>query len=66
MKLVRTTIMLEDILYKRVLEHLKEECPYSFNSSAERITDFTRRAFINQLENDGDFEIRDIMEEFEK
>lgn len=50
--ITRTTIMLDDILYKRVLDHL----------DGESITEFTKRAFLNQLEKEGDFEIRDLME----
>lgn len=52
---VRTTIMLEEDLYNRVLSRLDKET----------ISDFTHRAFLNQLEKDGDFEIRDLLEEEE-
>ena len=57
--LTRTTIMLEEALYDRVLKHLKD------NGNSESITEFTKRAFLNQLEKDGDFEIRDTLEEAE-
>lgn len=59
MSITRTTIMLDEELYDRVLTHLKK------NNNEESITEFTRRAFLNQLENDGDFEIRDMLEEKE-
>jgi len=50
--------MLDDKLYERILAHLKKD-------KTETMTEFTKRAFLNQLENDGDFEIRDILEESE-
>ena len=57
MSLARTTVMMEETLYKRILKHLED------NGNEENIQEFTNRAFINQLENDGDFTIRDEMEE---
>lgn len=59
MSVMRTTVMLEEKLYDRVLDHLKA------NGKEETVQEFTQRAFINQLENDGDFSIRDEMEELE-
>lgn len=56
--LTRTTIMLDDRLYDRILEHLKKD-------KEETMSEFTKRAFLNQLEKDGDFEIRDILEDSE-
>lgn len=50
----RTTIMMSETLSERVLQHIKE--------SGENLTEFYNRAILNQLENDGDFEIRDIIE----
>ena len=55
MALERTTIMMEDVLMERVQKHIKE--------SDENLTDFYNRAILNQLENDGDYEIRDLWEE---
>ena len=54
----RTTIMLDDRLYDRVLAHIKED-------KTETMSEFTKRAFLNQLEREGDFEIRDILEDLE-
>lgn len=55
MALDRTTIMMSDVLSDRVQNHIKK--------SGESLTDFYNRAILNQLENDGDYEIRDIWEE---
>ncbi len=55
MALERTTIMMSDVLSKRVQSHVK--------GSGESLTDFYNRAILNQLENDGDYEIRDEWEE---
>lgn len=55
MAIARTTVMMSETLYNRVNQHIK--------GSGENITEFTNRAILNQLENDGDFEIRDIIEE---
>lgn len=53
--IVKTTIMTEEILMKRVAEHCLNR--------GESLTEFYTRAIINQLEKDGDYEIRDIYEE---
>ena len=50
----RTTIRRSETLSDRVLQHIKE--------SGENLTECYNRAILNQLENDGDFEIRDIIE----
>lgn len=50
----RTTIMASDKLIGRVNEHISE--------TGETLTSFINRALLNQLEKDGDFEIRDILE----
>lgn len=55
MALERTTIMMSDVLAERVQKHCKK--------SGENLTDFYNRAILNQLENDGDYEIRDLWEE---
>ena len=55
MGLVRTTIMMSEVLADRVQSHTKK--------SGENLTDFYNRAILNQLENDGDYEIRDEWEE---
>lgn len=55
MALERTTIMMSDVLSERVQAHTKK--------SGENLTDFYNRAILNQLENDGDYEIRDLWEE---
>lgn len=47
--------MASEILMSRVAKRVKE--------TGENLTDFYNRAILNQLENDGDFEIRDILEE---
>ena len=51
----RTTIMAEEILLDRVVKHA--------DKSGESLTEFYTRAIINQLEKDGDYEIRDLVEE---
>ena len=55
MALERTTIMMSDVLMERVQKNVKQ--------SGENLTDFYNRAILNQLENDGDYEIRDLWEE---
>ena len=55
MSIERTTIMASSSLMERVAKHVKK--------TGENLTDFYNRAILNQLENDGDFEIRDILEE---
>ena len=47
--------MMPNTLTERVDKHVK--------SRMESLTSFYTRAILNQLENDGDFEIRDILEE---
>lgn len=55
MSVERTTIMASKVLIERVAKHTSE--------SGEKLTDFYNRAILNQLEKDGDFEIRDEVEE---
>lgn len=55
MSISRTTIMASSVLMERVATHIK--------SRGENLGDFYSRAILNQLENDGDFEIRDLVEE---
>lgn len=55
MSVVRTTIMASEKLMNRVAEHTAK--------TGEKLGDFYNRAILNQLENDGDFEIRDEVEE---
>lgn len=52
---IKTTIMAEELLMKRVQDHCNER--------GESLTEFYTRAIINQLEKDGDYEIRDEYEE---
>lgn len=47
--------MAEEVLIDRVQNHTKQ--------SGESLTEFYTRAIINQLEKDGDYEIRDLVEE---
>ena len=54
MALTRTTIVASEALMNRVLTHTSK--------SGEKLTDFYNRAILNQLERDGDFEIRDEVE----
>ena len=52
------TIMADEKLMERVQTHARKQ--------GENLTEFYTRAIINQLENDGDFQVRDmIMEEKE-
>jgi len=55
MAVSRTTIMASETLINRVVKHT--------NETGEKLTDFYNRAILNQLENDGDFTIRDEVEE---
>lgn len=54
MSISRTTIMASSVLIDRVNKHCSK--------TGEKLTDFYNRAILNQLENDGDFEIRDEVE----
>lgn len=55
MSIARTTIMASEKLINRVAEHT--------NKSGEKLVDFYNRAIVNQLEKDGDWAIRDELEE---
>ena len=55
MAVSRTTIMASETLINRVAKRTEE--------TGEKLTDFYNRAILNQLENDGDFTIRDEVEE---
>ena len=55
MSIARTTIMASEKLMNRVADHCAK--------TGEKLGDFYSRAILNQLENDGDFEIRDEVEE---
>ena len=55
MAIARTTIMMSEILQKRVLEHVERK--------GGKLQDFYNSAILNQLEREGDFEIRDLVEE---
>lgn len=57
-KVDRTTIMAPTCLIKRVEEHVART-----DGSKGGLTRFFTRAIVNQLEREGDYEIRDIMEE---
>lgn len=58
MSCARTTIMASEILMNRVSSHV--------DKTGESLSKFYCRAILNQLENEGDFEIRDLVEEEEK
>lgn len=53
--MTRTTIMASETLMNRVAMHCAK--------TNEKLGDFYNRAILNQLENEGDFEIRDEVEE---
>lgn len=55
MATVVTSITMSEVLKERVRTHCIER--------DESLTDFYNRAIINQLERDGDFQIRDEVEE---
>lgn len=55
MSISRTTIMASEALIKRVTDHTSK--------TGETLTEFYNRAILNQLESEGDFEIRDLVEE---
>lgn len=57
MTVSRTTIVASDLLMERVEKFCK-------NNSITQ-TEFYNKAILNQLENYGDFEIRDLLEEEE-
>ena len=50
----RTTVCMSEVLLSRVIQRTKE--------NGEKLSDFYNRAVLNQLENDGDFEVRDLFE----
>lgn len=54
----KTTIITEELIMKRVAEHCLNR--------GETLAEFYTRAIINQLENDGDYEIRDKYEELKE
>lgn len=54
MAIARTTVCMDEILSERVNAHVRER--------GEKLMDFYNRAILNQLENDGDFEVRDLLE----
>lgn len=53
--IARTTIMMSDVLQKRVADHVERK--------GGKLQDFYNSAILNQLEREGDFEIRDLVEE---
>lgn len=53
----RTTIVASKTLMDRVAQHTAK--------SGDKLTDFYNRAILNQLEKEGDFDIRDTIEEEE-
>lgn len=55
MAVARTTIMASEVLMNRVAEHTAK--------TGEKLGDFYNRAILNQLENEDDFEIRDMVED---
>lgn len=55
MSIARTTIMASETLMNRVAKHCAK--------TGEKLGDFYNRAILNQLENEGDFDIRDEVEE---
>lgn len=57
MAVSRTTVVANDLLMQRVEQYCK-------NKGITQ-TEFYNKAIINQLENAGDFEIRDLLEEEE-
>ena len=57
MAVSRTTIVASDLLMERVEKY----CKSNFITQ----TEFYNKAILNQLENEGDFEIRDLLEEEE-
>lgn len=56
MAIGRTTIMMSEVLQKRVADHVEKD-------GGGKLQDFYNTAIINQLEREGDFEIRDLVEE---
>lgn len=51
----RTTVLLSEILMNRLYEKI-------FKNKEDSLTKFFNRATLNQLEKEGDFEIRDLYE----
>lgn len=51
----RTTIMAHPVITDRVSKHVEK--------TGDKLVDFYIRAIINQLEKEGDWQIRDEMEE---
>lgn len=55
-KTATTTIVVSKLLMNRVGNHVK-------NNEDDNQTKFITRALVNQLEKEGDFEIRSLLEE---
>lgn len=55
---IKVNVLADETLLKRVHSHIE--------SRTENLTEFYTRAIINQLENDGDFEVRDLIPEEER
>lgn len=56
MPLSRHTFAMSDNLHDRIVTHSK-------TAENDTIKDFIQRACVNQLEREGDFSIRDILEQ---
>lgn len=53
---VRTTIWANPLLMERIQDHVKTR-------DGDNQSQFINRALLNQLEKEGDFEIRDLIEQ---
>ena len=51
---MKTTINIDEVLFNRIKKHLE--------ITGETQTEFFTKSFVNQLESEGDFEIRDEVE----
>ena len=58
-KTATTTLVVSKLLMNRVSAHVKE-------NEGDNQTRFITRALLNQLEREGDFEIRSLLEESEE
>lgn len=57
---IRTTVIVNNILLDRVHEHVGQR---KKEGKKDDFTKFLNRAILNQLEREGDFQTRDLLEE---
>lgn len=58
MSKIRTTVLVEDIVFTRVKDRITASKQLGEKGD---FSSFLQRALVNQLEREGDFEIRDLI-----